>query len=934
MSDFATSMARVAVLPSKIWDGMNRLEDAAEGGKAQPIETYPLAEAFGRSWTTDAHFVIYLTAPFDPRRQFFRINKPCLREIRTKEFVDVHAGLIALDWDNPGHSPWDAAKWNAFVEARASALSSPGPFGQRIRSAFCEYSTKNGWRWVWRLRKKIAVDDAEPKIRGIAAEACAAGLEVDRSGSVLNWAQPFRLPKVMRNYARDGEPADLRSTENDPFFHVEIHPERELDVDSVASVGIVAGSGPSSEGWGFAGEGGRPSDDEAKNLLRQLRNGKWVETPFYKAAKEGLQGRAGWDFLFRDVPFDVSEGERHATVRGWAMGASGYVVRNIPYTPQEFYALFLRAAQEMSEGSRKDRRDEVWRFCLGGLQKEEAVVKTELRHKVEVAQEKIEKSIATDDSIAAGVRSWYRGLPEDPIRARAWIRKRAILKEKRAGRFYVIRSDGTYAAEPVDEGSLIPQIIQQGMAEPEGMIPVSKEAKDGTLRALTVADLSVRDGGYVTNVSDVQPRCEVVGSFLENPDDSEAPTLVTLSFRRNPKLAPLFNPDVDLWIRALTGALYDFFCRHVGCFIAWERGGVAAMSFNMVPAAGKKLLAHGLLEVLEDYARHVFATGEDLVQQFNGKLRLTPYIFVNEGMPDGLSRYHASDTLRRVITGDYFQLEGKNKDSQSFKFPFRVLLTANHWRLIDAMGEGRDLSPQERIALGERLVHYPGDGSDAARFLAERGGDRFTRGWIEGDSGEPSRFVVARHFLWLWEHFGRDAHTQGRGRLLVEGDPSQPAIRRLRIRGGSTPVVMEALVRLLGQASMGAVAAKQGIRTTSDGRLFVTTSAILDYWRNNLTRGSGDRLSTSRVGLSLKGLVVGSGSAGDMRSVGGEKARFHEIDVLLLADEAANNGWMCQELDKLVEMRRAAVAAGSGNGNGAAHATPSGRLPAIMGGGA
>ena len=100
MSDFATSMARVAVLPSKIWDGMNRLEDAAEGGKAQPIETYPLAEAFGRSWTTDAHFVIYLTAPFDPRRQFFRIHKPCLREIRTKEFVDVHAGLIALDWDN------------------------------------------------------------------------------------------------------------------------------------------------------------------------------------------------------------------------------------------------------------------------------------------------------------------------------------------------------------------------------------------------------------------------------------------------------------------------------------------------------------------------------------------------------------------------------------------------------------------------------------------------------------------------------------------------------------------------------------------------------------------------------------------------------------------------------------------------------------------
>jgi hypothetical protein len=760
--------------------------------------------------------------------------------------------------------------------------------------------------------KPMAADDAEPRIRGLVSVLRAEGLLADED--VSDWTRLFRLPCVIR---------DGKKTSEDPFFVVESCDwSRRLDASLLPDVGkpeptfVSTASGP------------RPTDAEAQALLwRYNERNNIVYSDFWKAMEKQLEGQPYHPYIFKHQAFDVSKGDRHESILTWSLSAAGHVIRNFPgATVEHLYALFHVMAGQIED---RDGRHDAWRCCTGAWDKVSQEYEQEKKAVVEAKREEAIKEITQAESITSGVRAWHAKLSLVPADSWSWIKKRMILKEKRSSRYYVMKKDGTYAAEPVDEGSLLPQIIQQGM---NAHIPIEKEGKQGK-RPMKVADLSVE--GFVTNVSDVQSRCEIAGSFIENPNDSESPTLVTLSFRRNPRLTPCYNPDVDLWLRALTGSLYDFFCRHVGCFLAWTRGGVAAMSFNMVPAAGKKLLAHGLLEVLEDYARHVFATGEDLVQQFNGKLRFTPYVFVNEGMPDGMSRYHASDTLRRIVTGDYFQVEGKNKDSQSFKFPFRVLLTANHWRLIDAMGEGRDLSPQERIALGERLVHYPGDGSDAARLLSGRGGERWTKGWIEGDSGEPSRFVVARHFLWLWEHHGKDALPQGRGRLLVEGDPNQAAIRRLRIRGGSTPLVMESIVRLLSQSAMGAVTAKQGVRTTKDGRLLVTTSAILDYWRNNLTRGSGEKLTTHRVALSLKGLVEGTtaSESPEMRSVQGEKARFHEIDIFLLAEEAHEAGWLCPELDRLVEQRRAALElAARANGNGAAHPTPSGRLPVALGG--
>lgn len=888
MADFATALSavRVAVLlPDKTAvKGLNRFDD-----EGTPVQTFPLEEAFAREWETDAHFVLYLTTPFDVNEPFFRLNKPILPEVRARG-ADVHCRLAVVEYDTgegKEHVPWTPETFQAFQALYQGLRESQTPIGARLRSCAMSYATRRGWRFVYLLSKGVPADDFEPLIRGLIAEHKAAGLRVDEAPVLATWNIDFRLPRVTR---------DGKKTSEDPFFCVEIEDwTKTIDPASIIPLG-------KADPGGFLAvddPGGRPTADEVEAMLSWINaQGHSCDTPFTKYARKQLAGQVYHPHLFECLKTPDFSGARHDSFRTWTLSAAGHIAKAPDASAAHLYAMFYKAAEQIhaSDPSRNIFHDlwrlskGAWNLILADRLKETQAEETKTAEQQVKQQAQAVALVFGQERIVQGVRKWFPMLPMDPQASWAWIKKRFILKSER--KYYVMKDDGTYSGMATDAAGVVPRIVQLKM---DSYMPVEVEGKEGK-RPIKKDEWHL---AYVRNVDKIEYRGQIEGAYLEDPEKDEDHTLVLPSYRRRTDLVPTYSSEVDGWLMALGGSQYETLIRHIGCFLAFERGGVAAMSFQLAPGAGKKMLTHGFLECMES-SDH--ATGDDLVQKFNGKLEKTGFLFVNEGLPDARKSYHhPADTLRKVITGDYFQVERKGIDATNSKIVLRILMTANGWRLIDALGEGRDLSPHEREALGQRIVHYKTDELLATEFLKAQGGYDFTRGWIQGDEQgkkTPSQYIVAKHFLWLYEMYGKNAPI--RGRLLIEGDPNQEAILRLRVRGGSTPEVVRTILAMADDRSPGPNTGKRILE--KDGRLFVTTGAIQDFWQRNLSQGSSEKLTMHKISLSLKGLIVSDDKPGK-RSIEGLKELWHELDVDILAREAREYGWSCRAIDSILAMR-------------------------------
>lgn len=949
MADFATlnQGPYVAVM----WDkakvkGLCRLSDASPGIQ---LKIYPLQEAFESLWDSDAHFLPYLAypaagGPFDPSAPAYRLNKrnsmvvPQIREAGG----DVLVHYCAVDWDTGrgrDHRGWTAEDWDAFRDALARCARGPSPLADLLSRAAFSYSTRRGWRWVFRFSRGVPLELAEPILRGVNKVFQDGGISVDCSETLFAWNTCARLPKV----TRDGTP-----TTEDPFFLLEVADASiTLDPDSIPPVGeandeevleearAASESSPVDPVFSFSSEERSFHDDVTSLLYKTNKKGLFVQTGFTIVMRQWASRRTFGPYLI-DGSVAPIQGSRHDAFRDWSLAAAHYAATIPGTTAEHVYALFAKSAQQIDAqiraegkgGPLRSFRAEVWRLCRGAWnlarklriweeRKESAAV-------LKIQEKKVELSVQAltgQAALIAGVRAWYPALPEKPQDAMAWILPRLILRHHRD--YYVMTRAGTYSKFPTAAEGVVPRIRQLGM---DPYVELEKPNGKGLPRPIKREEWS-KD--HVTNVDRVDHEGEVRGgAHLRNPEASEGLRLIVPSFRRRTDLPPEFSPDVDLWIHALSGGMHDLLERHIASFLMFERGGTAAMSFNLAPGSGKKVLYQAFLECMEDDEH---ATGEDLVQRFNGKLARVAFLFMNEGLPEARhAHYHPSDTFRKILTGDYFQVEQKGVDAKNARGMLRCLMTANTWRLIEALGKDRDLDAYERDAIGQRLVHYPA-GTAAAELLRSKGGHAWTRGWVEGDEPgahkTPSKFTVAKHFFWLLEKY---KDTPMDGRLIVEGDPNQPAVQRLRVRGGSTPTVVETILKMLDGVTPGVFGRGGGQRVHEgeDGTLHVTIGGVLDYWRANLSAGSTDRLTTHKISLSLKGLGILSGGERTTR-LDGVPGKWYSVDVPLLAAEAHKYGWSSQKLDALLEKQRLRAPAPALPLNGNGHHPPPPGGPAL-----
>lgn len=902
----------VIVLSSQQGCGASTLEEVGtrivssgdHAGSVIPDATVTdIKTAIERAWQTDAHVVPYFPSIYDPLTDTLcRLRLSILPQVRARG-GDILMHRVLIDLDTPKHLPWDGDTFQAFQGELAVAEAHPvsGPIlGNRLFL----YYTKKGARLWFELDRPLPADQGESVTRGIIEALKQGGLRPDEAEALKTWNTGFRLPNVHR---KEVDPKSKQvtaewDTATEPFFAASESPQyaRRLPLDAVTRIETAVRAEPTAKV-----SVGCPTPEEAYDLL-WIRGapGEGTEKPteFKKAAEAQLVGQEYADFLFKpDAPFPGPVGERHDIITRWIASAASLLVPVLgaELTAPKLYALFHLpvTARANVEGAREIPDTEIWRQVCWVWEREETSRRVQEENKAVAQREKALAEVNLQVAITRAVMSWPSKpvLPSDPSEAWAWIQKRSIIRFGRD--HFVMCPNGYYARLGVDKDALAVQVERLGMKDIIQLY-YTEEIKQGVYK-IKMKPYPKLVQEYMTVAKKIEMRPEIEGSFLDDLG-AQNPILVGLSFRRRRDLVPTFNVWVDAWLRCFPD--YETLCRHIACALAVESGACAAMNIIADPGSGKKIIPIGMMECFEDPQ---IATGRDLCDNFNAGVAKSWLLLVNEGFPVSKLFSHMADTFRMLVTGDIMDSNEKFKPRVQVCNPMRIVFTANDDRLVMELCKGRNLDPAAREAIAIRLRSYVAR-DVPKKFLSANGGMKLTAGWIKGDSGQPSQFIVAKHFLWLWEKYGKNAEPLGEHGLLIEGQLDSPIMRQMQVQGGSTPIVIESIVGVFESTVLPAGA------HIENGRIYVTGSVIMDYWRKHLSSGAVERLSLNEVATVLKGLIV-KGASNQPRVIAGLRARWYELDVSILNEQAENAGRTCARLEAAVQAKTGSLPA---NGNG------------------
>lgn len=850
----------IGVMPQKQWSGINNLDDSAP-----PVTVTPFLEAFQQPSTTDAHFISYY--PVGAGTEAFpRLNKPILPKIRANG-GDIVASCLVLDYDNPEKSTWTRERLDQWLlHLNQVADDWPAAFAFNVF-----YTTRHGCRLVYVYDAPVPVDVAEGKHRYMVQEFQRRGISFDPACS--DWTRLFRLPYVMR---------DNTPTWEDDIKEVYVQPAPRLDSDSLPQGEVIA-TAEYAHIRDF--DEPKPTPEEASAVRETFNPGtaRYNQSQFYKEARKRLKGRESYACIFDQAPI-ANVGSRDSTIHAHVGQTVGLLYYMTGCTATHIYGLLLPSVEQLDpDGDTPDWTDVLW-SAIGRLWvKEEAKAQVEQAKADVVAAE----AVTIQESIVNGMRHWCKaaGIHDD---AQALEYMTAHLICSVGNNYFVMTPDGYYDRQQLLAVQIVPRIRELGM---DGLIALKKWNHDGS----RMIDRHVTElvNEYATIANDIQAKPQVPGSYIENIGTGNA-TFVVRSYARNEALEPLFHTEVDAWLHAMFGEEYDVVANWISWALAFEEGPICALSIVGAQGSGKKLFCQGLAECLE---KPRLASAADLTSDTQYGLVDSPFLVINEGWPQGRARgLHPADQFRALIAGDDFRMNRKFMAPVYANSAVRIIFTANNTDVIHALTGNRNLSPEDRNALGIRLMHVD-IGEAGAHWLRSHGGVKLTgmkgKRWIRGDSGEESSCLIARHFLWLH----KNRHGPTGLRFLVEGNARHEIMFEMRTQSGSTPLVIETIIQLIEQPQM-----KQGC-SILEGKLYVLTEAILNYFREHLSQTTKERLTARVIGSVMKSLVLRENPNPFILSNREKhgRRRWHEIDCRLLLDVAQRDGWKCAKLEQLIE---------------------------------
>lgn len=297
-------------------------------------------------------------------------------------------------------------------------------------------------------------------------------------------------------------------------------------------------------------------------------------------------------------------------------------------------------------------------------------------------------------------------------------------------------------------------------------------------------------------------------------------------------IRPIFNPQIDRWLRIMGGKLAEKLIDWVASVTRLDRQ-CAALYLSKTSNTGKTVLAQGLSRIWSDGGP---TSLKNIVGSWNSDLVRCPLVVADEYLPREWlekGRGTASSELRELVASDSRALTRKFLPNTDLRGCIRIMLLANDKSMIP-YDEQLGSADIEAIAGRFLTIHTP---PEAAEYLQAIGGrDGGMRDWVDGDG-------IAAHALWL-----RDNRQVVSGsRFIVEGiadDTQRKLVYGTKIGG----LVCEVIVGLLSASRPMGQGGAPAIRV-GGGRLLVSTPGISAEWKNYVS--SDQVASTQKIGRQL-----------------------------------------------------------------------------------
>lgn len=846
-----------------------------------------LREMLTTDWDDDTHFVCYKALGTDanelPASEQFRLRKSIRGQLEEAGGSVLAWGFVG-DWDlnenvtdemlhaagwdgNPKKKPkvtWTRDLLDKFIDETADVVE--GLRAKDLGPAYV-YLTNHGGRFIHLYDEDQPALVHEEIIRGMIEEYRKLGYILD--DACVDWTRLFRAPRVVRNGQFTGHQSWFMAWEHDNWTIASTAPRMVKRVDDYADVAEYVGD--------------RLDPEEALALLvEDLATGRKTDT--YKKLKALLHRRDLQKLhdILTGTDVVLAEGARDVELTRLAGQLASHIYEQEWSSPELMYALLMQAAEQLEpDDQTQDWLAVTWSLCRRMWTKEAS--KGAARKEAEQVQEA--QTLNDLGEMLEVLRVRYPKNPKlhdmDTI-AFEELSRMGLVKVGSA--IFVLRPDGYYDPAAVD-GAVLPGVIRD--LGSEFFMPTQVMGPKGGIGFLDAKMLLASHG---RTASAVVGTFGIPGGYIE--DGRLFRPLFT--WANHPAVHSEF---AHTWLQMLGGKNWKEIARWIA-YAQDMRRPICALALVGAKGVGKGLLARGMQELI--VGSPVSGSGADLVDDFTPALTRSPFIIVDEGLPtNGRSIKDVSDTFRRMVAGEPLWVNaGKYQPHVEVNIPFRILFTANNTEIIHGLVGNRTLTPADRGALAERIKFVQLQ-ERAATWLRESGGQDFTSGWVAGN-GQPSNFVLARHFRWLYENREEMFGPPDSDRFLVSGDMESSIVDDLRVLSGVTPEVAKVCIYLVHTVTLNDNIS-ECMSVDEDG-VWVTSNAVIEFYNSTSTMDKKVRLNEKNVGIALENLTtefvrgVRTTGRGTKRQL-----RWRKLDLPFLLEHARNHGLPTERIEAYIE---------------------------------
>jgi hypothetical protein len=710
----------------------------------------------------------------------------------------VSGSILALDFDLPQHTRW-TEQHRASVEALLTSATRSWPL---LATPTVFYATSGGFRLVWALEEPVDVRGArglEDLLAGLVAQAYIAGLVVDPA--CKDWTRLFRLPRVTRAdkppveavtwlqsyYAQSWGRIDFWARESSPPAGApQQHPLSAFrGLSELAPRDFQANpqARALSERKGWAERIGRPPLDSSAAFrlvdvghcpddaqVQQAITGGGTESAAWKFAVNTLKSMA----YPKDAKKTVREAvlaykvvEEHADIRDAGDGTKelhtgiSRLARALCFcfrenlgtditeiSPQFIYAMVLQPARignkahgrdGNKERSETELAAEVWRLVSWHYQhfRGARIIRMEEQAEREVDQQTFQLQIleqiqAHQETVINAFVEWAETKSPAIMEYARNNWSKMLLMAYGTDRYLLkFNPDGgvSYSETPTSNWS---NMLSLGRDCGHSFITWDVTTDKGTRQAEEKEIVPLYSTmAHGCNLSRLIPRSRVK---LIMAGSNVVPVLVEALPGMRTDIVPKHNPLVEEWLACLGGPDIDSLLDWLAAFPHIDRP-CPALYLQGETGIGKGLLSKALANMCQSRQS---ATIDQAFGRFQKAMFATPFILCDERMMTKTPDRHIMDTFKKLITGEFDELERKGIDQRKVEGQWRVLITANHDKAIPWDNE---ISGADLDALVNRIIHIKADSRATMAFLDRVGQRQGTDGW--------DRNEVPGHLAWL-----------------------------------------------------------------------------------------------------------------------------------------------------------------------------------------